>query len=327
MIKEVTKGKFRVATICALLMFALLAVPVFGGGTTERPARRIKIGLSMAALTQFLVVMTDESIATAKRLDVDLQVVNSEGKIEKQISDLEDFVSRKVDAIIVNAIDTIALNDTVDMIANAKIPLVEVNTMTTNGRFNCYAGSEEVQAGRMQGEYVRKRLGGDHAEGKIIILEGIIGHAAQVGRNKGFYESLINYPGAKIEVLAEVPVEGWSTEIAMHKMEDYLRAFPKIDAVLSVGDIMSLGAVKAVEEAGRLNEIIICGVDAMPDALNYIKDGKMGCSIFQDAKGQGRSAVEAAVKIIKGEKVDKLIYVPFELVTIENVDKYIGRNE
>jgi ABC-type sugar transport system substrate-binding protein len=306
-------------------VYALLIFVIVAPFATAAP-KKITIGLSMAEMSEFLSVMTDASVQRAKELGVELIVANAQGNIEKQINDVEDFITRKVDAIMLNAIDVVGLNDTVDKVAKSSIPLVEVNTMTANQNFTVYSGSQNIDAGRLQGEYLRKLLGGDHAKGNILILEGIMGHAAQVERNEGLYEKLINYPGSRVKVLVEVPVEHWSREGAMAKMQDYLRIFPNIDAVASVSDQMSLGAIQAIEEAGR-HGIYVAGVDAMPDALQAIKDGKMTCTIFQDANSQGRNALEAAVKLARKEKVDKFVWVPFVLVTADNVNTFMGRNK
>ncbi len=109
-------------------------------------------------------------------------------------------------------------------------------------------------------------------------------------------------------------------------MQDYPCVFPNIDAVASNSDQISLGIVQAIEEAGRKG-ILVGGVDAMPDALTAVKEGRMFCTVFQDAKGQARNALDAAVKPARGEKVRKFIYVPFELVMKENVDQHMERSK
>jgi inositol transport system substrate-binding protein len=304
------------------LVCAALAILFLAPSAMASP-KQIRIGLSMQEMTEYLTVLTDACKTRAEELGVDLVVANAGGNIEKQINDTEDFITKKLDAIILSPIDAVGLNNTVDKVADSGIPLVLINTITTNQRFTTYSGSDNVQCGRLEGEYLRKLLGG---KGNIIIFEGVAGHSVAIARTQGLMESLVNYPGSKIKVLASTPTEHWSREVALAQMQAYLRIFPNIDAVASNSDQLSLGIVQAIEESGRKG-ILVGGVDAMPDALTAVKEGRMFATVFQDAKGQARNAVDAAVKLAKGEKVPKNIYVPFELVTKTNVDQYTQRNQ
>lgn len=283
----------------------------------------IVIGLSMQEMSDYLTKLTEACVSQADELpNVKLIVVNALGDIQKQINDCESLVIRKVDVVILSPIDMVGAGPAVDVVKDEGIPLVELNTLTYNSRWDVYAGSNEIEAGRLQGQYLREQLGGKYAKGKIIYFMGVIGHVAQVERSKGVYETLINPPETDIEVLVEVPVEHWSREGALNKMADYLRIYPEIDAIASISDQLSMGALQAIKEAGRLDEIIVTGTDAMEDALIAIEKGEMGCSIFQDAQKQGKVAVKAAVLLALGKEVPRIIYVPFELVTKENVDIY-----
>jgi inositol transport system substrate-binding protein len=101
-------------------------------------------------------------------------------------------------------------------------------------------------------------------------------------------------------------------------MENWLQTGEQIDAVASNNDEMALGALQAIEADGKLGKIVVGGVDATPDALAAMDAGKLNVTVFQDAAGQGGGSVKAAISLVKGEKVDQLVYIPYQLVTPEN---------
>ena len=107
--------------------------------------------------------------------------------------------------------------------------------------------------------------------------------------------------------------------------ENWLQANLNIDAVVAQNDEMALGALKAIEDAGRLGEIVIAGIDATPEAMKYVKQGQLNITVFQDAKGQGRKSIEVARDVAMGKSTEKEHMIPFELVTPENVSSYEAR--
>ena len=111
----------------------------------------------------------------------------------------------------------------------------------------------------------------------------------------------------------------------MALMENWLQAYKDgIEAVFAQNDEMGMGALKALEAAGVKDRIVLVGVDAIADALQAVKDGRLDATVFQNARGQGRTSVETALQIIKGEPYPKAVFIPFELVTAENVDEYLA---
>jgi inositol transport system substrate-binding protein len=98
----------------------------------------------------------------------------------------------------------------------------------------------------------------------------------------------------------------------------------KFQGVVCHNDEMAIGAMKALEAAGMLDQVKVAGIDATPEALKYIKEGKLALTVFQDALGQGAMAIDLAVKVVNGEKVEKTVMVPYVLVMPEDVDKYLA---
>jgi inositol transport system substrate-binding protein len=156
--------------------------------------------------------------------------------------------------------------------------------------------------------------------GNIAVIHGPNGHSAEVQRTEGISEVLAKYPDAKI-VLQQTA--NWDRAQALNLMENWLASGQKIDAVIAQNDEMALGALKAIEAAGRQKDIAVIGIDAIPDALKAVADGRLVGTVFQDAKGQGALAVDLAVQLVQGKQVKHDNYIPFQLVTKDNVTNFM----
>ncbi|MBU9726865.1 substrate-binding domain-containing protein [Diplocloster modestus] len=178
-----------------------------------------------------------------------------------------------------------------------------------------FVGSNDVEAGEIMGNYVDEKLGGS---GNLVLLEGLMGESGQLYRREGLENTILAKDG--YELLSELSAE-WSRAKAMSITEDWLGKYPQIDAILCENDDMAMGALQAAESSER--DPLIIGVDAIPDALQAVKDGRMDATILQDAQGQAQVSVDVAVKIVNGESVEKEYSVPFQLITSENVDQFM----
>jgi ribose transport system substrate-binding protein len=159
----------------------------------------------------------------------------------------------------------------------------------------------------MAAEYVVKLLGG---KGNVVELEGIPGTSAARDRGQGFNEVMAKNAGLKIVARQEA---GFDRAKGLTVMENILQAQPKIDAVFAHNDEMALGALKAIEAAGRKG-IRVVGFDAVDDAVKAVKDGRLAATVAQRPADMGRLGVEFALKVIQGAKVDK--YVPVALALV-----------
>ncbi|HEV2445618.1 MAG TPA: substrate-binding domain-containing protein, partial [Candidatus Sulfopaludibacter sp.] len=175
----------------------------------------------------------------------------------------------------------------------------------------------DEDAGRLAMEYIAERLGG---RGNIVMMHGFMGQAAQIKRDQGAREVLAKMPG--VHMLADQTAE-WDRTKGMSLMENWMQSYGgRIDAVFAQNDEMAMGALIALEQAKRKSKTIVVGVDAIADALQAVRDGRLDATVFQDAKGQGAAAVETAVKIIRRQPYEKQVMIPFQLVTKENVGKF-----
>jgi inositol transport system substrate-binding protein len=155
------------------------------------------------------------------------------------------------------------------------------------------------------------------------VIHGPNGHSAEVQRSDGIRQVLAKFPGAKI-VLEQTA--NWDRAQALNLMENWLASGRQIDAVIAQNDEMALGAYKAIETAGKQKEIAVIGIDAIPDALKAVADGKLVGTVFQDARGQGSLAVDLAVQLVQGQTVKHDNYIPFQLVTKENLSNFLKPN-
>jgi len=166
--------------------------------------------------------------------------------------------------------------------------------------------------------YIAQRLGGS---GGVVMMHGYMGQAAQIKRDQGAREVLAKTPGLKL--LADQTAE-WDRAKAMALMENWIQSFgDRINAVFAQNDEMAMGALISLEQARRKGKVLVVGVDAIADALQAVRDGRLDATVFQDARGQGGTAIETAVRIVRKQPFDKETMIPFHLVTRENVGQYL----
>ncbi len=276
------------------------------------------IGVSvMNMANEYIVSLNDAMAAEAKRSGEQLIVNDAERSAEKQVQQVESFIAQKVDAIILNPCEVEASSPAVDKALAAGIPIVNVNS-ETQSRPTAFVGSHDEESARLAMEYIAGRLKG---QGEIVVMHGYMGQAAQLKRDRGARDALAKYPG--LHVLAEQTAE-WDRAKAVTLMENWLQTHGgQIAAVFAQNDEMAMGALLAIERAKKKDRIIVVGVDAIGDALQAVKDGRLDATVFQDAASQGRIAVELASKLARKETVEQETYIPFQLVTKDNVDKFL----
>lgn len=269
----------------------------------------------------FVQNISDAITARAAELgsEVTLLMQDAEGDINNQLEQAEAMITQKVDAIILNAVDVEGSAPIVDMAIEAGIPVIECNTLTNNAdKATCYVGSDDVDAGKIQADFLKTVLPED---AKVCYMMGPIGVSPQIYRKEGITKYL--FEGSKIEVLQE-QTANWKREEALALAENWLTTYQDLDAIICQNDDMALGALEAVEAAGRKDQIIVIGIDAITDALDAVKSGRLDATVFQDAAGQGAGSLDVALECAKNGTLqrDDMI-IPFLLVTTDNVDQFM----
>ena len=284
-------------------------------------AAPVKVGVSIANFDDtFLTYMMDgmKAYAKAHAADVEITFTDAKEDMAKQLDQVENFIVQKKDAIIIVPVDTSATAPMTKNIVGKGIKAVYVNRNPGNlpdGAY--YVGSEEIVAGRLQMEFLGAKLKG---KGKVAILMGKLDNEGALKRTAGNEEVQKNkYPDIKI---LDKQTGLWQRNEGLAKTEDWLNRFGKdLNAILANNDDMALGAIQALKDKKR-TDIIVVGVDATPDALTSVSKGELSATVFQDAAGQGGGGVEVAMKAAKGEKVEKETWIPFKLVTPENLSQF-----
>ncbi len=290
------------------------------GDTASSAKREIVIGCTLQNLSEeFMTMLKGAMDLELKNYDnVKLIVNNAEGKPDKQASQLDSFIAQKVDAVIISPVDADALAPAVKSVVDAGIPCITCSADVTGDMGQIWVGSENENGGEIEAKYIADKLNG---KGNVAVLRGPLGAFAEQGRFKGYETAFKNYPDIKI-VFDQTA--NWQRDEAMSLVENLLTTGTQIDAILCQNDDMALGALKAVKAAGKEGKVVIAGIDAIKDALDSVKAGELNATCFQDAIGQGKGALDMAVKAANGEKIERT-NIPFELVTKENVDQYYSR--
>ncbi|MEH8038950.1 sugar ABC transporter substrate-binding protein, partial [Gallibacterium anatis] len=253
--------------------------------------------------------------------DVVFKLSDANADSARQLNDVETFIDQKVDALLVVPNDPNIVKAIGKKAQKAGIPLIVVNRRPNDNDLDKYVtsfvGSDEIEGGRIQGNFIVDSLNGK--QGNTLILLGPLGQDAVTKRTQGNKEIFKEH--SNINIVAEQ--EGkWERDRGLSIAENVLAGQKSINVVVSNNDEMAIGAILASRKLGINDEdIIIVGLDATPDALEYLGKG-LDATVFQSAKGQGYTGAETAYRAAKGEKVEKINWVPFELVTPDKKETY-----
>ena len=292
------------------------------------------IGVSMALFDDnFLTVLRNGLIEQADAMDgVDIQVEDAQNDVAKQLDQINNFIASGVDAIIVNPVDTSATQAMSDAAAAAGVPLVYVNREPVNVDTlpdnQAFVASDERESGTLETKEVCRLLSeAGKTEANIYVMMGELSNQAAVQRTADIHDVMASGEcGVTLNILQE-QTANWSRDEAQDLMTNWLSTGEPFDAVISNNDEMAIGAIQAMKAAGiSMADVIVGGVDATQDALAAMQAGDLDATVFQDAAGQGAGALDAALKLSKGEAVDTKVYIPFQLVTPANIDQFLSKN-
>ncbi|MPV67856.1 sugar ABC transporter substrate-binding protein [Burkholderia sp. BE17] len=301
--------------LMAVAAAAILAAPL---------AHAEKIGVTMASFDDtFLTILRNSITDAAKKDGATVQIEDGGNDVGKQLSQVQNMIAQKVDAIIVNAVDTDATPKITKMATAAKIPLVYVNRKPVD--FDklpagvAVVASDEKQSGTLQARQVCKLLGG---KGDLLVLMGELSNESARARTKDIEDVIATKDCSGMKIVDKR--EGkWSRTQGQDITMNWLSSGTKFDAIVSNNDEMAIGAINALKAARKLTpKTVVAGIDATPDGLAAMKSGELKVSVYQNAAGQGAQSVAAALKLAKKQPVDRFVNVPFELVTPENMNQY-----
>ena len=310
------------------ILAAAMAALMSGSALAET-----KIGVSMAKFDDnFLTVLRNGIEAQSKTLGVEVQIEDAGNDVAKQLDQIKNFAASGVQAIIVNPVDTSATQAMSDAAAAAGIPLVYVNRQPINidtlPDNQAFVASNEVDSGTLETIEVCNLLkAAGKTEANVYVMQGELSNQAAVQRTADIYDVIKAGKCAVTINVIDQQTANWSRDEAQNLMTNWISAGKAYDAVISNNDEMAIGAIQAMKAAGvDMKTMIVGGVDATQDALASMKAGDLDATVFQNAAGQGAGALDAAIKLAKGEAVEQKVWIPFELVTPANIDNYMKKN-
>lgn len=296
-----------------------MAVLLIGGTMVLASAQDYTLGLSVSTLNNpFFVSLRDGAKNAAEELGVNLVVADGQDSVSKQTSDIENLVSRGVDAILINATDGEAVVPAVEEANAAGIPVLAIDRGISGGDVALYVASNNVTGGKMAAHYTAAKMA---LQGKVVMLEGIPGTSAARERGKGFTEVVKSL--SEVEIIDSEPA-GFAKNKGYQVMQNILTAQPEIDAVFAQNDLMALGALQAIEGADREDEMFVVGFDAIDPAIQAIEKGRLSATIMQQPALMGSMGVKKAVNLLEGEVEvpegeTKFVPVPLKLITQDNL--------
>ncbi|MDR7306708.1 substrate-binding domain-containing protein [Rhodoferax saidenbachensis] len=306
---------------------ALLALAL----TAPFAAQAQKIGLAMSEVDAFLSLLKNGVQVASARVGASVVMENAQTDKVTQLNQIQSLIAQKVDALIVVPVDTSATQRITSMAMNAGIPLIYVNRKPADFEQlpsgAAFVGSDEKVSGTLQAREVCRLMNG---RGHVLVLMGDLSNEAARTRTQDVEDVLGTGLCSGIKVL-DKRIGNWSRDRARMITTNILAAAKlsgkRFDAIIANNDEMALGAIAALKAAQQWTpEFIVGGIDATPDALQSMREGELKVTVFQNAEAQGGRAVEAALRLIRQQPVQRFVDVPFELVTPPSLPKYLAKN-
>jgi ribose transport system substrate-binding protein len=286
-----------------------------GGGGSEGGKERVRVGVTVYNMSSFITEGKEGMDQYAKDNNIELLWNAANNDVSTQASQVDQYVSAGVDAIIVVPVQADTLQPQISSAKAAGIPVLDVNATLNNPDITASVQPDDVAAGAQEADMMMKKIGN---KGNVVILQGPLGGSGEINRGKGIDQVLEKNPDVK--VLAK-DTANWSREEAVNKMKNWISAFGnEIDGVISQNDDMGLGAVQALREAG-IKDVPVVGIDGIEDGLNAVKSGDFIGTSLQNGTVQLASGLAVAAKIARGEETEKEYTYIMPPVTQDNVDE------
>ena len=273
------------------------------GGSSAGSAQTV--GFSVSTLNNpFFVTLSDGAKNAAKEKGIQLTVVDAGDDSAKQISDIEDLISKNIKVLIVNPVDSDAVASAVESATKKGIKVIAVDRAVNGADVDCQIASDNVAGARMAAEYLKELVGNG---AKVAELEGVPGASATIDRGQGFHE----VADKDLKVVSS-QTANFNRAEGLSVMENILQADGDIKGVFAHNDEMALGAIEAIASTGK--DIKVVGFDATDDAKKAVEDGTMAATVAQQPELMGKTAVETAITIMEGKSVEKSIPVEVTLI-------------
>lgn len=312
----------------SILLTAAMGVSVLAAGTVTVSAAEKKdkyvIGMSQCNLGEPWRVAMNDQIAMAAEKHPEFEVIFADAAQDnsKQIADIENFVQMGVDLIITSPNEATPLTNAVSAAYDAGIPVILLDRKIDGDKYTQFIGADNVDMGRIAGEYVADTLLPDG--GKVCEIKGLEGTSGGIDRDNGFREGIKK--NDKIEIVA-VNNADWLREKAITVAEEMLQTNDEIDLFLALNDPMAEGAYIAAKNAGREKDILFVGFDGLPTpdgGIRSVMDGRL--SMTQVYPTGGTEAIESAYQLlVEGKELDKTLTLTSEIVVPDNAEELLAK--
>jgi ribose transport system substrate-binding protein len=265
----------------------------------------------------FFGAVKDAAVAEAKKDGYKVIVADAQNNNQKQLSDVQDMITKGVSAVLLNPIEPKSSTPIVKQANARNIPVITLDRSSQGGNVASFIASDNVKGGNL----ICTWLGEHEPNGaSIAILQGIIGTSPEIDRNKGCTAALQKFP--KIKVVAEQPAN-WDQQQGYTVTQNIMQAHPDLNAIFGRNDLASLGAIQALQQSGKLDQVKIVSFDGISDALQSIKAGKLSATVVQDPELMGQRAVQTAKKLFDGKKVPAEQALPVRVADASNIDDFL----
>ncbi|MGI6141278.1 MAG: sugar ABC transporter substrate-binding protein [Caldicoprobacterales bacterium] len=254
-------------------------------------------------------------------MDVEVVAPIESNNNDEQIQLAQQVIAQQKDILIMCPADSTGIVPVIEEVNAANIPVINLNTRISkevgNAQYETFVVADNTICATLCAEELVKLAG---EKGKVLILEGPSGGQVTIDLSNGAQAVFNKYPDIEI---VDIQDAKFDRSTAFNTVQNVLQAHPDIKIIFSCNDEMALGAIEALDEAGKLDDVVVGGIDGNQDALAAIKEGRMEVTVYKNFWLQAYTAVEAAAKFLDGQKLDELIPVDLEAVTKDNVDKYL----
>jgi ribose transport system substrate-binding protein len=296
------------------------------GGQSSSEAKGEKIAIVTRNFTNpYWAALRDGAVAEGAQrgAQVNVQAGNSETDADGENAKISTMANQGYDCFGVVPVNATNVITPLVPVARANKPILNLDTQIDNAAasaagvsFASFIGSDNLRAGQIAGEKMLEALGGT---GKVVILQGIAGEQNGINRDKGFSDTV----AGKLDVVARTPAD-YEQDKGLQVTEALLKAHPDITGVFAANDTMGLGAVKAIENAGKSGVIKVISVDGIQDALQAVKAGGLYGTVTQYPYAEGQLAVQACLALAQGKTLPARIVSPIAFIDKGNVDKQIA---
>lgn len=303
-------------TFCLLMLITLTL-------SSAAQAKTAQVGVALANFDlNFVSILRTQMMHELDVQGMKGQFSDAKGDVALQVQQVDDFINQGVDAIILNPVDTQGVLPMINAAKNAGIPLIFVNRkpeVPLTGAM-AYVGSDSALSGKMQIEALAKLM---NYRGNIAILMGALSNEEARERTRAVEAFVAQHKEMKV---VEKQTAKWQRNEAVDVVSAWVLNGTPVNAIVANNDEMAIGAIMALNQARKKN-VLVAGIDGTPDGLQFIKNGEMAVTVFQDARAQATGAVKVASQLLNKQKTENYHWIPYQTVTKENYAQFSKLNQ